>query len=152
MEEQIDRIASHLRAHPTVPADDSDLQSPMRDVFDDSLAVLLPPKHCAFAGCVWQLKWKPTYEAQRERVRERELIQHVWESRDEILRPAVELLPHCFASEERVAAVYNKAIAQKIQEGAPLASYSIDRKCLRKAAEAMQEDDVQSLICFFCVS
>ena len=52
--------------------------------------------------------------------------------------------------EERVAAVYNEAIGMKIREGAPLASYSIDRKCLRKAAEATAGDNVEALICFFC--
>ena len=64
---------------------------------------------------------------------------------------ASELLSHMHSKEERVAAVYSEAIALKIREGAPLASYSIDRKCLRKGAEATSGDNIQALICFFFV-
>ena len=51
---------------------------------------------------------------------------------------------------DRFASAYDKAIAVKVRQGAPLASFAIDRKCLRKAADAMAGDRIQSLICFFC--
>ena len=59
-------------------------------------------------------------------------------------------LPKHFREEECFASCYNEAIALKIREGAPLASYAIDRRCLRKAAEATAGEAMQVLICFFC--
>ena len=52
--------------------------------------------------------------------------------------------------DEKVIGVYNEAIALRTRQGAPLASYSIDRKCLRKAALATSGDNIQSLVCFLC--
>ena len=40
-------------------------------------------------------------------------------------------LPLSFSIRERVASAYNEAIGVKVRQGAPLASYAIDRKCLR---------------------
>ena len=34
--------------------------------------------------------------------------------------------------------------------GEALASYAIDRRCLRKASEAVSDNNVEALICFFC--
>ena len=55
-----------------------------------------------------------------------------------------------YTDEDLVAAVYNEAIARKVRAGAPLTSYSIDRRCLREAAQVTKGDSIQSLICFFC--
>ena len=59
-------------------------------------------------------------------------------------------MPLCHTVAERTASVYNEAIATKIRQGAPLASYAIDRRCLRNASEAIASDTVHALICFFC--
>ena len=58
--------------------------------------------------------------------------------------------PLGFDERDRIAAAYNEAIGCKVRKGAPLASYAIDRKCLRKAAEVMVGDNVEAIICFFC--
>ena len=52
--------------------------------------------------------------------------------------------------EERRAAAYSEAIAVKIRQGAPLAAYSIDRRCLYNYAMACRDDQVEAPICFFC--
>ena len=67
-------------------------------------------------------------------------------------RPEVQKASDCLArmhtEEERVAAVNNEAVGIKVRAGAPLVSYSIDRACLRKGAEATAGDNVQALVCF----
>ena len=40
--------------------------------------------------------------------------------------------------------IYNEAIAEKIREGAPLASYSIDRRALTQLSEALQGRSVST--------
>ena len=60
------------------------------------------------------------------------------------------LLPAMHSSMERTPAVYNEALAIRSRETAPIASYAIDRKCLRKGAEVFTGDNIQSLICFLC--
>jgi hypothetical protein len=63
---------------------------------------------------------------------------------------AADLLPRCFPKRERIFATYNEAIAIKVREGAPLATYSIDRRCLRKYAEATSGDQIEAPISFLC--
>ena len=141
------KLAACLREHPTVPGDRETGTVPDPRVWDDNLAVLLPPKHCAFRGCRWCLPW---VEDTSERARESALIEHIKEAHWPALRPACRLLPLVHSESDRVLAAYTEAIATKVRDGAPLASYSIDRRCLRKAAEATKGDNVQSLICFMC--
>ncbi len=63
---------------------------------------------------------------------------------------AVQELPRCYEGEERRLSVYNEAIAEKLRQGAPLASYSIDRRCLRNYSEATSNNNIQAPICFLC--
>ena len=145
LETELRKLAANLRPHPTVPGD-STMQEPMPAVFDDTVGVLLPPKHCAFRGCDWQLDWSEAESCQQyERAREMKVVQHAVEVED-----AIGCLPRMHTQQECVAAVYNEAIAIKVREGAPLASYSIDRKCLRKGVVATAGYNVQALMCFFC--
>ena len=46
--------------------------------------------------------------------------------------------------------IYNEALAEKIREGAPLASYSIDRRALTQFSEALQDRSVSAPMCFLC--
>ena len=85
-----------------------------------------------------------------ERERERKVVGHVQKEHGPLMAKAMGFLPSCFDEEERAAAVYNEAIGIKIREGAPLASYSIDRRCLRKAADVTAGENLQALICFSC--
>ena len=82
--------------------------------------------------------------------RERALLKHLLDAHYEAFAEAVKCLPSMHAVEERVIGVYNEAIALRTRPGAPLASYSIDRKCLREAALATSGDSIQSLVCFLC--
>ena len=151
LESALDALSQKLREHPTVPASIADSTLPMEEVFLDDVAPLLPPKHCAFKCCSWVLEWAsaqglPTTEAKRETA----LVQHVMESHLADVRPVANELPKCYSEPVRIASAYNEAIGVKVRQGAPLASYAIDRKCLRKAAEAIGEDRIQGLICFLC--
>ena len=57
LEVALSELASAIRQDPTVPADPDHNEGPLKAVFDDNQAVLLPPKHCAFKGCMWCLGW-----------------------------------------------------------------------------------------------
>ena len=46
--------------------------------------------------------------------------------------------------------IYNESIAIAIRRGAPLASYSIDRKCLNEYMKHLIRADTAALICFSC--
>ena len=73
-------LASHLRDQPTVPANPHQPDEPMTEAFDDDVAELLPPKHCAFKNCTWALRWDSFSQFPSERAREHALIDHVRES------------------------------------------------------------------------
>jgi hypothetical protein len=62
----------------------------------------------------------------------------------------VEQLPEAGNAEEKIWAAYNEAIAWKVREGAPLATYSIDRRALRNYASAFEGAGVNEMICFSC--
>ena len=91
----------------------------------------------------------PEKKANFERARELEVVRHVMTEHGPAVHAASELLSPMHKEVERITAVYNEAIGINVREGAPLASYSIDRKCLRKGAEATAGDNVQALVCFF---
>ena len=46
--------------------------------------------------------------------------------------------------------MYNEGIAIAIRRGAPLASYSIDRKCLREYNTHLTHEDTGTSVCFTC--
>jgi hypothetical protein len=119
---RLEELSDHIRKHPTVPADSDDTSEPMRQAFDDSLAVLLPRKHCAFKNCTWKHDWSDATVADGPRRDDEKLLAHVMESH----KGSADLLPGCFSLRERVFATCDEAIAVKVREGAPLASYSID--------------------------
>ena len=126
------------------------MSEPTRQAFDDSLAVLLPHKHCAFKGCTWEYGWDEACAADGPRLDDEKLLEHVMGARESSVLLAADLLPGCFPTKERIFATYNEAIAIKVREGAPLASYSIDRRRLRKYAETTSGDKIQAPICFLC--
>ena len=71
------------------------------------------------------------------------------------MKDVVECLPNLEEEAEtnsrvKAFAAYNEAIAVAVRRGAPLASYAIDRRCIGNYVEALQEDSVESLICFCC--
>ena len=136
--------------HPTQPADPQNPTMPMPEAFDDNTAALLPPKHCGFKHCCWELPWTQGVAIETERHREKKLFEHIKKEHAEIMASAMNLLPGNATSLEKIAACYNEAIAVKTRQGAPIASYSIDRKCLRKASDTLQGNNIQALICSLC--
>ena len=49
-----------------------------------------------------------------------------------------------------ISLVYNEGIAIATRKGAPVASYSIDRRCMSNYVRNLVEEDTCSLICFSC--
>ena len=62
------------------------------------------------------------------------------------------LLPKMHSEAEQFIAAYEEAIAVVVRRGAPLAAYSIDRRCLYNYAEFIQSGGPESLVCFFVCS
>ena len=128
-------LVGHLREYPTMPVDPHDPSLPLIEALCDNSAPLLPPKHCAFKSCTWTLPLEATADAGKERKRENKVVDHICEAHAESIAPAAQWLPGCFDMRDRFAAAYNEAIGCRVREGAPLASYATDRKCLRKASQ-----------------
>ena len=51
---------------------------------------------------------------------------------------------------DNLRAAYHEAISTVVRRGAPLATWSIDRRCLYSYTEAVSDDGVESLLCFSC--
>ena len=140
-------LCTHLREHPTVPGDPQDLDAPLKTVFDDSVAVLLPPKHCAFKGCNWHREWADYKKhAGVDRDLEQARVDHLKKEHGDLFQAALPCVPEYQYEEDRLHAIYNDAIAHKVRQGAPLASYSIDRRCIYDYAMCMGDGDVQALV------
>ena len=107
-------------------------------MFDDKVSPSLTRKHSAFNGCIWHGD------------SDTELLNHLLHAHEHLLLPAAESLPRCYTQEDRVLAVYNEAIAEKIRQGAPLASYAIDRRAIKNFASATEEDKILAPICVLC--
>ena len=135
-------FAEKLREQPTLPSDTSDGTTARKDALLQDRGVVLPSKHCAITGCRWSGE---TDEALYEHLKR----SHA-EDMEEVLRELEVVHRHVGNSDDRVAAAYNEAIAIAVRRGAPLASYSIDRRCLRNYTTAVEDEELASLICFSC--
>ena len=49
-----------------------------------------------------------------------------------------------------LSSVYNESIAIATRKGAPVASYSIDRRCIENYVRDLTSKDTCALICFCC--
>ena len=56
----------------------------------------------------------------------------------------------CDGESARLFSAYSEAIALKVREGAPLDTYSIDRRAMYNYAKACGDDEVYMPICFCC--
>ena len=137
---EILKVKAKIRSHPTVPANPANLSEPQPEVFDDSVAVQLPRKYCAFSGC----QWPDTSADAGSDLGTVQLLTHIMKEHAKDLEDAVALLPECYPPEVRYMSIYNEAFAEKIREGAPLASYSIDRRALTQFSEALQDRSVSA--------
>ena len=115
----------------------------MEEARDDATALLLPRKHCAFKSCGWN------------GFDEMALVQHIHGKHLAALLPgmgAYRALKFVHHKDEATLAlsVYNEGIATAVRQGAPLASYSIDRRCMLQYNTHLRHENTSSLVCFLC--
>ena len=144
MQEALDYLSLLFRDHPTLPGDPANPLKEFPSVASNDTALLLPSKHCAFKGCSW---CGTDAESQVNHLMERH--------EEEYLRPAMTcfqaLRPHV-RSDARVLAlsVYSEGIAIAVRRGAPLASYSIDRRCLKEYMTSLTHPGTNAVVCLLC--
>ena len=118
-------LSYDFRDYPTLPADPCNSMKEFPSSRSKEAALLLPSKHCAFRGC----SWCGTDSASQ--------IDHLLDEHESNLQDAMvhynALRPNGLQDKRVLAiSIYNEGIAMAIRRGAPLASYSIDRRCLNE--------------------
>ena len=117
-------MSFEFREHPTLPSDPSDATKFVSEALDKNKGLLLPLKHCAFRNCLWCGSDDET------------LGTHILTEHLALLAVAMELLEDLrpvspYDDKILAISVYSEGLALAIRRGAPLASYSIDRRCLQ---------------------
>ena len=81
-----------------------------------------------------------------------QLVDHLLAEHHAQINPVASTLQQTSNESEKVcfSSAYQEAIAIAIRRGAPLASYSIDRRSLFNASQGLRSDTVEALICFWC--
>ena len=143
LHDALDTLCYNFRPLPTLPSDPTNRAEPLRGAMDSDKALYLPLKHCAFSMCSW--RGNDTVS----------LADHIIDHHLDVLQDAMaafEAVRPCVFENEQVLAlsVYNEGIAMAVQRGAPLASFSIDRKCLQQYAYHLTHPDTKALVCFVC--
>ena len=143
MQEALDDLSHLFRDHPTLPGDPANPLEEFPFAASNDAAVLLPSKHCAFKGCFW---------CGTDAVSQ---VEHLLEIHEEDLQDAMDhfraLRPNGFDDKFVLAlSVYNEGIATAIRKGAPLASYSIDRRCLKEYIISLTHEGTNALVCLLC--
>ena len=124
LEDELDTLSFEFRDYPTLPSDPlSEGIAALKGSLDENKGLLLPPKHCAFRYCTWC------------GCDDDSLVTHILKEHKDRLEKAMDyfafLRPVVPPDEKALAmSVYNEGLAIAIRRGAPLASYSIDRRCL----------------------
>ena len=134
-EEHLRELAKQVREHPTLPITSI---SSVSDALSADKALVLPPKHCAFANCKWI---GDTDE---------ELLEHLKADHTSAMQQAVDAKTDQATMDEQIWAVYNHAVGEVCRQAAPTASYSIDRRALRSYTTATSGHNIQEPICFCC--
>ena len=136
-------LALQMRACPTLPADPQDPTRHLAQSNSSDCALELPQAHCAFRGCSWT---GANIEV---------LLLHFKDKHLNALQPSMEALQAKVggldkSEESLLSSVYNESIAIATRKGAPVASYSIDRRCMTNYVRDLVSDDTCGLICFAC--
>ena len=131
-------LARLLRNDPTVPGDGADPSQPCRAALLEDAALELPAKHCAFRGCLW------------EGATSVDQISHLKTSHWKPLMAVTQLLHQPHTADEKLVGAYNAAISHKVREGARLACYSRDRRCVFNCESQISDKKVGTLHCFCC--
>ena len=106
----------------TLPADGVDSLKPLPAAYAEDCAIVLPLKHCAFSGCTWSGD-----DAKSQAVH---IVEHRYDWPEEGMEACTKYKAMLYDSDNILAlSIYNESLTIAIRRGAPLASYSIDRKC-----------------------
>ena len=81
---------------------------------------------------------------------DRDLLTHLSEIHSDMLSKIGVLLPEQDDALVNLWSVYCEAVAWKVRQGAPLASYSIDRRAIANYTTAFERGGIEELICFSC--
>ncbi len=136
-----------LRDDPTVPAAEGNATEPDPAALSEEAAAALPRKHCAFSGC------RATFAPDGKLSAGEQLCQHLQRdpSHRAVLEAVIKRMPLCPESDDvKFFSAYCEVIATKTRRGAPLDTYSIDRRAVQKYHEACGDDQVYLLICISC--
>ena len=136
-------LSELFRKYPTLPANPVNALEHMEEARDDATALLLPRKHCAFKSCDWSGSDGMA------------LVQHIHEKHLAALAPgmkAFKALKCVHRKDEAVLAlsIYNEGIATAVRQGAPLASHSIDRRCMLQYNTHLKHENTRASVCFVC--
>ena len=143
LEDELDTLSFEFRENPTLPSVSSDKTKAVAGALAQDTALLLPLKHCAFTHCSWCAQ------------NETDLFNHLLSDHIDKLRPSMDAFQHLrpvgeIDQDELVISVYNEALAIAIRRGAPLASFSIDRRCLRQYVQHSTDASTHATVCFVC--
>ena len=141
LQQALELVAENLREDPTLPGDPIDSTQADPDALREDAAVVLQPAHCAFAGCT------------RTFVSGEDLSKHL-EAESEHIK-LLSAVTRCMAPSQdseqlRRFSAYCEAIACKIRQGAPLDTYSIDRRAIMQYSMATADDQIYMPMCFSC--
>ena len=149
-EHALDALADQISQTPTLPWNQrSEAQC-------EKHAIDLPTKHCAFMNCSWSHRTSVDMQSDKRdmfmRNADEKLVEHLLAEHHAQIDPVASDLQQTSGESEKVcfASAYQEAIAVAIRRGAPLASYSIDRRSLFNASQGLRSDTVESLVCFWC--
>ena len=135
-------LALKMRQFPTLPADPQDPTHHLTQSKSSDCALQLPDAHCAFRGCSWTGSSDDA------------LVSHLEDQHTEALQPSMEALQKKVGGRKSqdilLMSVYSESIAIATRKGAPVASYSIDRRCMMNYVRDLVCEDTCALICFSC--
>ena len=121
LEDALDTLSYYLRNIPTLPADKENSCEPLPAAYADDAAIVLPLKRCAFSGCLWC-----GYDAKSQAVH---MVEHHYDLLQEGKEAYKRYKTMAYDTDDILAlSIYNESLAIAIRRGAPLTSYSIDRK------------------------
>ena len=143
LEDALHTLSLMFREYPTLPASPADTTQHLFEARENHCALLLPRKHCAFRGCGW---CGPDALS---------LAKHIDDDHRRVLDGAMKAYKdfrtvRCQDECILALSVYNEGIATAIRRGAPLASYSIDRKCIMEYNKHLTHEGTGTSVCFAC--
>ena len=124
------KLALRLRELPTLPADVKDATQPCSTAQREDVAIMLPAAHCAFRGCAACGDGDEWLREHLRSVHFADFSNFLDASRcsDAAGNRGAKLIENMFS-------VYSEALAIVIRDGPPLATHSIDRRCLKNTVK-----------------